>query len=155
MAVESKPFRILRIEPKQGHVAHEEIDVSSFLAQRWGTFVGYGIAAYNDMTAYVDPRRPRCPSVLIGFESTTRFAANGVGENGKHPWAHYLVRDCNGFYGMRTIADPANFDADLVATRTMIVSPFATDPPGTLYAGGFDAGNMTAHNTAWLYRGRP
>jgi hypothetical protein len=155
VAVEGRPFSILRIDPRAGHVARTELDVSAFLTRRWGTYVGYGIAAYNDMTRYVDPARPDCPSTLIGFESTTRYSDIAVGQTGKHPYAHFLVRDCHGFYGVRKVVDPTNPYADLVAVRTIAPSPFATDPPGTIYAGGFDAGNMQAHNTAWLYRGRP
>jgi hypothetical protein len=45
--------------------------------------------------------------------------------------------------------------AELIATRTPIQSPFVEDPEGTLYAGGYDAGNQEPHNTAWLYRGVP
>jgi hypothetical protein len=37
--------------------------------------------------------------------------------------------------------------------RALAVSPFASDPVGTVYAGGFDANNNLVHNTAWLYRG--
>jgi hypothetical protein len=34
-------------------------------------------------------------------------------------------------------------------------SPFPTDPPGTVYAGGFDTDGNPVHNTAWLYKGVP
>ena len=35
----------------------------------------------------------------------------------------------------------------------MIQSPFASDPAGTVYAGGFDCNSVRVHNTAWIYRG--
>ena len=44
---------------------------------------------------------------------------------------------------------------DLVAVRTLTLSPFPTDPVGTVYAGGFDANRNPVHNTAWLYKGVP
>jgi hypothetical protein len=153
--VENKPFSIVRVEPASGFAATTELGVSDYLATRWQTRVGYGIAAYNDMTTYVDPATPACPKVLIGFESTTPDSPIGVGETGKHPYAQFLIRNCNGAYDLRRIRDPKLPDGDLVATRAMLNSPFAADPPGTLYAGGFDAGNMHAHNTAWLFRGAP
>jgi hypothetical protein len=61
-----------------------------------------------------------------------------------------------GHYSSVEIVDPGITPKPaLVATRTLILSPFPSDPPGTLYAGGFDAGNIRPHNSAWLYRGTP
>jgi hypothetical protein len=107
------------------------------------------------MTPYLDPRNPDCPSTLIGFESRTPDAADAVDTSGKHPFAHFLVRDCTGAYTARKIVDADFAQATLVATRTILNSPFPSDPPGTIYAGGFDAGNLAPHNSAWLYRGVP
>lgn len=67
-----------------------------------------------------------------------------------------LTRDSRGGYRSMEVLDPAITPAPaLVATRTIIVSPFPSDPSGTVYAGGFDAGNLTPHNSAWLYHGTP
>jgi hypothetical protein len=46
-------------------------------------------------------------------------------------------------------------EPQLVSVRTLAVTPFPSDPPGTVYAGGFDANNNAVHNTAWLYKGVP
>jgi hypothetical protein len=43
----------------------------------------------------------------------------------------------------------------LVSVRSLICSPFPDDPPGTVYASGFDANGNSVHNTAWIYRGTP
>jgi hypothetical protein len=61
----------------------------------------------------------------------------------------YLVRDPDGRYQLRQIADPAlPPTSKLVSTRTIAVSPF---DPGTLYFGGYDPNATPAHNTAWMY----
>ena len=46
-------------------------------------------------------------------------------------------------------------EPQLVSVRTLAVTPFSSDPPGTVYAGGFDANHNPVHNTAWLYKGVP
>ena len=69
------------------------------------------------------------------------------------------MRDCMGNYTVHWVYDPSLHPVpELVAVRAIAVSPFSQDPPGTIYAGGFDAGNAPTpgvHNTAWLYRGVP
>jgi hypothetical protein len=69
------------------------------------------------------------------------------------------VRSCKGEYTVEWVYDPAIKPVPaLVAVRAIALSPFSQDPRGTIYAGGFDAGNALApgvHNTAWLYKGVP
>ena len=69
------------------------------------------------------------------------------------------MRDCTGGYTVHWVYDPALHPVpELVAVRAIAVSPFSQDPPGTIYAGGFDAGHAPppgVHNTAWLYKGVP
>ena len=73
-----------------------------------------------------------------------------------YPTASFLVRHCNGAYDFQTIVDPSITPAPpLVATRALAVSQFPGDPAGTIYAGGFDAHSLPAHNTDWIYRGVP
>jgi hypothetical protein len=95
------------------------------------------------------------PALLIGgYDAKT--TSGGLGSQHKAPGAYVLLRDPGGGYRCQEVLDPAITPTPaLVATRTIIVSPFADDPPGTVYAGGFDAGNLTPHNSAWLYRGTP
>jgi hypothetical protein len=42
-----------------------------------------------------------------------------------------------------------------IATRALAPSQFSGDPAGTIYVGAFDAHNLPAHNTDWVYRGIP
>jgi hypothetical protein len=140
--------------PLNGSQPTVELHTSNFLSSALGTWVGYGIAAYNDMV--VDPHAgtPDCPTLLIGLNISARELANT--DDGFYPTASFLVRHCNGAYGFRTIVDPSITPAPpLFATRTLAVSQFPGDPAGTIYAGGYDAHYMPAHNTDWIYRGVP
>ncbi|MGA9667934.1 MAG: hypothetical protein WBQ94_01930 [Terracidiphilus sp.] len=159
VAAEGPQGLILRIAPLEGFKAVTDLDVRNFLSRTWGTAVSAEIVAYNDMTVYPDTTHSdsACPSLLIGgYDAKTPNSSTWIGANHKAPGAYFLVRDCRGHYSSREIVD-SNISPKplLVATRTMILSPFAADPKGTLYAGGFDAGNIEPHNSAWLYRGVP
>jgi hypothetical protein len=156
VVAEGEEGQILHINPREGFRAVTELNVNDALTKIWGTPVIAGIIAYNDMTLYPDPSNS-CPSLLIGgYDAKTPYASNAIGGNNKAPGAYYLIRDCQGRYVSREIFDPnISPKPPLVATRAIIVSPFASDPPGTLYAGGFDAGKTRPHNSAWLYRGVP
>ena len=156
VVAEGQEGQILRISPRDGFRAVTELDINDALTKVWGTPVIAGIVAYNDMTLYPDPG-DSCPSLLIGgYDAKTPYASNAIGGNNKAPGAYYLIRDCQGHYVSREIFDPSiSPKPPLVATRAIIRSPFSSDPPGTLYAGGFDAGNTQPHNSAWLYRGVP
>jgi hypothetical protein len=131
-----------------------ELHTSNFLSTKLGTWVGYGIAAYNDMV--VDPHSgtSNCPTLLIGLNVYAGEFSNAY--QGFYPTASYLVRHCNAAYGFHTIADPSiTPQPPLFATRALAVSQFRGDPAGTIYSGGYDAHNEPAHNTDWIYRGTP
>ena len=85
-----------------------------------------------------------------------RLAPNYAGDyEGYYPNPSFLIRHCNGAYGFQTI-DPSITPAPSpIATRALAVSQFPGDPAGTIYAGGFDAHSLPAHNTDWLYKGVP
>ena len=158
VGVEDNPSRIYRIDPHEvdstgTYNGTLELNVSSFLTKVLGTETTYAIVAYNNMTKYPDPAAGS--SLLIGLEATTPQSAEAF-EVRRNPNAYYLVRDPNGDYVLREIRD-AQIDPKpkLASVRTLAVSPFQSDPPGTVYAGGFDAGGKPAHNTAWLYKGVP
>ena len=152
IAVENSPLKIIRVDPRHPK-AVVDLDVSEYLTKAWGTPVKYGIAAYNDMLAIRLPGTS-CESLMIGFEATTPRDPSGAGKNRKHATAQYLVRRCDtDRYELFAIDDPAYPGLPLVSTRTIARSPFRDDPPGTVYAGGLDAGNLTVHNSAWIYRG--
>jgi hypothetical protein len=120
-----------------------------------GTWVGYGIAAYNNMIVYPLSGSTSCPDLLIGLGvlSAGSYVNN---YEGFYPNPTFLIRHCNGVYGFRTIIAPSITPAPpLLSTRTLAVSQFPGDPAGTLYTGGYDAHSMPAQNTDWIYRGVP
>jgi hypothetical protein len=158
VGVEDNPSRIYRIDPREVGPSGEcdgilELDVSAFLTKALGTKTTYAIVAYNNMAKYPDPATG--PNALIGFEADTPGAPQNFG--GRHePNGYYLVRDSNGGYVLREIRDfQIEPKPKLESVRTIGVSPFQSDPPGTVYAGGFDTDRNPVHNTAWLYKGVP
>jgi hypothetical protein len=157
-SVEDNPSRIYRIDPHEieasgRYKATLDLDVSAFLTQALGTEANYAGIAYNDTTEYPDSAG-RCSYRLIGIEVITPRVSETFGKHQFNPNAHYLIRDCSGDYALREIQDVQIVPKPvLVSVRALAVSPFASDPVGTVYAGGFDANNNPVHNTAWLYRG--
>ena len=141
--------------PLDGSQPTIELYTSNYLASQLGTWVGYGIAAYNNMVVYPESGTTSCPTLLIGLGVLTTGNYANAYEN-DYPTALYLVRHCNGSYGLGAIVDPSvTPPPPLISTRAMAVSQFSGDPAGTLYSGGYDAHNEPAHNTDWIYRGVP
>jgi hypothetical protein len=159
VGVEDNPARIYKIAADAAgsggnYKASKELDVSSFLSSALGTQATYTIVAYNNMTQYPDPSGGACPRMLVGLETNTPGAQKTFDRH--DPNAHFLIRDCHGGYALREVRDPQVAPKpSLVSVRALAVSPFASDPPGTIYAGGFDTNRNEVHNTAWLYKGVP
>jgi hypothetical protein len=159
-SVEDSPARIYRIDPRVSDGAGNyrgslELNVSQFLTQALNTKATYAGIAYNDTTAYPDPDG-RCSRLFIGLEVITPDAPGTFGPKHFSPNAYYLVRGCNGGYALREIQDKRMHPKpELVAVRALALSPFAADPRGTVYAGGFDTNRVEVHNTAWIYKGVP
>ena len=135
--------------PLDGSQPTIELHTSNFLATQLGVWVGYDIAAYNNIRIYPQSGTKGCPDLLMGL-SITAGSYPGAYE-GWYPGASYMIRHCNGSYDFRVIA----LDPTLLAARALVVSQFPDDPAGTLYAGGFDGRGLPAHNTGWVYRGIP
>ena len=139
--------------PLDGSQPTIELHTANFIASQLGIWVGYDIAAYNNMPVYPQSGTKSCPDLLIGLS----VAAWNYPQDyeGYYPNASFMIRHCNGSYGFRTI-DPSITPAPSpIATRALAVSQFPGDPAGTLYAGGYDAHHQPAHNTDWIYRGVP
>jgi hypothetical protein len=162
VAAEGPQARLLRIAPGDHFSVTTDLNVVSYASAELHTPVRGLIAAYNNMVPY--PPYPSAPqpgaspgSLLIGgYHAGTPQSPSGLGRASIAPDAYLLIRDPHGGYRSQEVLDPAISPAPaLVATRTIIVSPFPSDPPGTIYAGGFDAGDLLPHNSAWLYRGTP
>jgi hypothetical protein len=141
--------------PLNGSPPTIELHTANYLASQLGAWVDYGIAAYNNMIVYPKSGTPSCPDLLIGLSIVAPTYPTAY-EN-YYPTASYLVRHCNGTYDdVYSIVDPTITPAPpRIATRALVVSQFSGDPAGTLYAGGFDAHNLPAHNTDWISRGVP
>jgi hypothetical protein len=135
-----------------------DLDAATFLSGVLRTVVTTAIVGYNDMTVY-PTTDPACPSLLMGFSVHTPSEPVTFGTTHKSTRAGFLVRDCKGRYTTQWVNDPAVQPVPrLVGVRAISLSPFAEELPGTIYVGGFDAGNAPepgVHNTAWLYRGAP
>lgn len=135
-----------------------ELNVPDFLSRALNTGATTAIVAYNDMTVYPGAD-VACPSLLMGFSVHTPNEPVTFATTKKYPGAGFLVRNCRGEYTVDWVYDPAVKPVPaLVAVRAIALSPFSQDPPGTIYAGGFDAGNAPppgVHNSAWLYKGVP
>ncbi len=132
-----------------------ELHTANFVATQLGTWVGYGIAAYNNMIVYPQSGSTSCPDLLIGLSVVVTAQYANAYEN-YYPTPSFLIRHCNGSYDFQTIVASSIRPAPSpIATRALAVSQFPGDPAGTIYAGGFDAHDLPAHNTDWLYRGIP
>ena len=139
--------------PLDGSQPTIELHTANYLSSRLVTWIGYGIAAYDNMIVYPQSGTPSCPDLLIGLGLL--YAGNfATSFEDYYPTALYLVRHCNGVYDLRKVVDPSIVPAPpLLATRALVVTHFSGDPAGTLYAGGYDANNWSAHNTDWIYQG--
>lgn len=147
-AVEGTAARLVRIDPATGGEA-TELDLEEFLARSWGMRVSYVIAAYNDMTKIGD-------AVVLGLMAFVprdqpippghKVADVGYAQVETGAW--YLVRRPDARYDLHRVA--ADFGHPLVATRTILHSPFPND--AALYFGGYDANKAPAHDTAWIAR---
>jgi hypothetical protein len=142
--------------PLNGSQATIELYTSNYLASQLAQWVGYNIAAYNNMTVYPESGSSSCPDLILGL-GVINTPNNANNYEDVDPTAYYMVRHCNGAYtSLGAIAVPSiNPSPPLLSARTVVVSQFSSDPAGTLYAGGFDAHSDPAHNTDWIYRGVP
>lgn len=153
-AVEGDAARIVRVDPHDGSEA-TDLDLQDFLGKAWGMRVGYTIAAYNDMAMVRDSQGRNV--LLFGIEvfilPMSPIAAGhsvvDVGYGRLDSGAWYLVRQPTGRYDLRRIPDrPVQ---PMVATRSILASPFPRDGDALFFA-GYDANKAPAHNTAWIVR---
>ena len=139
--------------PLDGSQPTIELNTGNYLATQLGTWVGYVVSAYNNMIVYPQSGSTSCPDLLIGLSINAPNYA-GAYEN-DYPNATLMIRHCNGTYDFRIINPNITPAPSPIATRALAVSQFPGDPAGTLYAGGFDAHSLPAHNTDWIYKGIP
>jgi hypothetical protein len=141
--------------PLDGSQPTIELHMSNYLSTQLSTWTSYNIAAYNNMIVYPDSGSQKCPDILIGLGV---IVAENYPNNyqGLYPNPSFVVRHCNRTYDFQPIVDqnlwPQTWS---LSTRAIAVSEFPGDPLGTIYAGGYDANQKSAHNTDWVYRGIP
>ena len=97
--IESSAAAIYAI-PLDGSNPTIELNTSNFLASQLGTWIGYGIPAYNSMALDPQASTPGCPTYLIGLGLVSAAEYKGY-----IPSPLYLIRHCNGTYGYRNIDD--------------------------------------------------
>jgi poly(A) polymerase len=155
-AVEGSAARIVRVDPRDGGEA-TDLDLREFLGKAWGMRVGYIIAAYNDMAMVHDAGGRDALAIGIeAFIAPNSLVAEGhsvvdVGYGRLESGAWYLIRRPTGRYDLRRIAPLPGHPTPMVATRSILASPFPQDGDA-LYFAGYDANKATAHNTAWIVR---
>jgi hypothetical protein len=153
-AVEGDAPRLVRIGPSDGSEA-TELDLKNFLARKWNMRPSYVIAAYNDMTRVRS--LTGADVLLIGLmafipRNTPVAAGHGVVDVGYgqvESGAWYLARWPDGRYDLHQVT--AAFGHPLVATRSILASPFPSES-NSVYFAGYDANKSPAHNTAWIAR---
>ncbi len=154
MALNNNPLQMWTIQITPPYAVSMEFDITNYLTNLFGITMTNGIAGYNNMTWFQSGTQPPC--LLIGITINAGGFDNPYGA--AYPTAMYFVRYYDGTYSLRYISDPSLSPVPpLQGTRTIAVSEFPDDPPGTVYAGGLDYGFVKASlnlgNTNWLYRG--
>ncbi|HWM95358.1 MAG TPA: hypothetical protein VN493_31685 [Thermoanaerobaculia bacterium] len=145
-ALEGYPAWIIRLDPAKGFESTLEVDLVDFVERHFGRKPSWVTAPHNDLTPVIDPATGRTIH-LIG--SAFSFAPIS-GEYPKTEWdrgAWYLVRHEGGRYEIRKIVTGTD-DPELIATRSIVVSPFGD---GTLYFAGYNPNGAPAHNTGWIF----
>lgn len=158
--------KVRRLAPAAGFQETIELDLPVFLTEKLGVQVVGALAAYNDLMPYVLPGTGERLG-LFGFECShpaavinshpgikARVQKLETARGGRSGSGRYCIRHAKGAditYEVAEITDPR--EPQLVATRTLAVSPFPEDRGRALYFGGYDCNSVPSHNTAWVYRG--
>ncbi|MFO1514621.1 MAG: sulfatase-like hydrolase/transferase [Verrucomicrobiota bacterium] len=142
------PGVIDRIEPGNSNAVVTELDVRDFYARLWNDDRVRGATvriAYSGFTCVTNPLSgERVHLIGVWLEHPDVNAAS-------HDGTHFLIRHRDGTYESADILNDG-YSASLRATRCIAASPFATERD-SFYFGGYDAGNGTVADTAWIMRG--
>jgi hypothetical protein len=170
--------KVRRLDPAAGFKETIELDMPVFLTEKLGLKVTGALSAYNELMPYVMPGTGEA-LWLFGFECSHPAAvfnahpnlkarrqmterpqaggtAGGTEGSGRAGNGRYCIRHTKGAditYEVAEITDPR--EPQLVATRTIVVSPFPEDHGRVLYFAGYDCNSVPSHNTAWIYRAEP
>jgi hypothetical protein len=158
--------KVRRLDPAVGFKETIELDLPGFLTEKLGVKVRFVLAAYNDLMPYSVPGSGE-KFWIFGFECThpeavvnshpdlkARAQINEKSHGCFAGNARYCIRHAKRAdvtYEVAEITDPR--EPQLVATRTIAVSPFPEDRGRVLYFAGYDCNSVPSHNTAWIYKG--
>ncbi|MFC1610478.1 hypothetical protein ACFL6C_05935 [Myxococcota bacterium] len=153
IAVLEKYGSVTRLSPNGDTLdAAIELDGRAFLRNQWGlSWVGYIIMGYDGMLPVTLPGSGK-RALLMGLVAKV----SGINWHSWERGAWFLARFDDGTYELAEIVDPTITPKPaLVSTRTLVMSPFASEAGTVIYAGGFDGNGVYGinHNSAWLYRG--
>ncbi|MCX7827003.1 MAG: hypothetical protein N2689_15845 [Verrucomicrobiae bacterium] len=165
--------KVRRLDPSAGFKETIELDMPGFLTEKLGLKVTGALCAYNELMPYVMPGTGetvwlfgfQCfhppavlnahPNIKARAQRTERTKTGGPAPGGGRAGnGRYCVRRAKGadiIYEVAEITDPR--EPQLVAVRTIAVSPFPEAQGRVLYFGGYDCNSVPSHNTAWVYRG--
>ncbi len=144
------PGLIERVDPAAAHAVTVELDVRDYFARRWqdnrvrGSNVTIGYTGFTAATNPVTGEAVALVGVWIEHPDTAAPPFRGT---------HFLIRHLDGTYEAADVANDWPAGA-LRATRCIAASPFAEDRGGAFYFGGFDTGDDSSTNTAWMLRGK-
>jgi hypothetical protein len=132
------------------------LTLSNFFLRCGGMRVNYVIAAYNNMANVQDASGDSV--ILLGLEAfippdATVASGHSVADfdfRRLESAAWYLIRRAAGKYDLRRIPGRPGDSTPMVATRSILASPFERDD--TLYFAGYDANKAPAHNSSWIVR---
>jgi poly(A) polymerase len=149
---------VYRLDPdgRDGYTRTQEACLDSLMSDYLsGNPVYYLLAAYNDIFPVVNPSNKETVH-LIGFESWiggNRYPVRRTNaDGGFYAGAMYAIRDRNGKYRLSEVNGPSDgCKPDLVAPRTITLSPFNQDNQNIIYFGGFDGNDRPSHETAWIF----
>jgi hypothetical protein len=152
---------VVRLDPNNSFAQTIELNVATFLTTTLGSQIKYVIAGYNDNIPQLNTGIAGEDVRAIWFEmryDPTAITANPSLSNIDR-WATdglYLERKQTGnsinYYLKKIVDNSVTVKDTLVATRTIVVSPFAGDNGKVLFAGGFDCNSIQSTNAAWIYR---
>ena len=153
MAMEGREPEIRRVDPVT-RKNKQELDLRVFLKKELKRQdMKYVIPSYNDTAAITLPGGKTAH--FFGIEAFVGKAPN-TWRMGLEKDAWYIVRlDATNYVARRVKDDAKPHPTPMIATRSIIASPFPSELGKVLYAAGYDANHIEGvhHDTGWIYRG--
>jgi len=155
--------KLRRLDPAAGFKETIELDMPEFLTKNLGVEVNFALCAYNELLPYVLPDTGEAlwlfgfgcahPAAVLNAHPSIKARAQTTKSGGLAGNGRYCIRHTKGAdltFEVAEITDPCA--PQLIATRSIVVSPFPADQGRVLYFAGYDCNSVLSHNTAWIYR---